>query len=97
MTNTAAPAPTTNLEVPMFHTNNTKEATVVTNNDVQMGATVVIRGAEYTIVDEPRYVRAYGGHQMVEWDIRPVPAGLKTGLLSGKFQVWPNEEAAVVG
>lgn len=74
---------------------NTSRPAPTTNSDVQMGDTVVMRGVEYVVSDEPRYVRERG-HQMIEWNLTPVPAGLKTGLISGAFRVWPTETTNVV-
>lgn len=63
-----------------------------TNKNVVMGDVVIVRGAEYTVVDEPTYVRR-GDAQMIRWVIRPVPAGLKTGTHCGIWDVWPNDRA----
>lgn len=65
------------------------------NTDVQMGDVVIVRGSEYTIMDEPSYVKA-NGYTMIEWELEPVPAGLKTGLLKGAFCVWSTETTNVV-
>lgn len=64
--------------------------------DVQMGATVVLGGAEYTIEDEPRYAYSRGFQQVV-WVLKAVPAGLKTGILRGDYAVGATEVINVLG
>jgi hypothetical protein len=66
----------------------------VRNSDVQMGDRVIIRGSEYTVVDEPTYSSA-SGHQMIQWGVSPVEAGPNTGIFCGVFSVWPNQDATV--
>lgn len=65
---------------------------IMMTQDVPMGHTVRVNGAQYKVTDEPKYVRAYGDHQMIEWVITPVPDGTRTGRLTGRYRVWPDRQ-----
>lgn len=56
------------------------------STDVLMGDVVTVRGARYTVTDEPRYVRR-NGQLYVRWALEAVPAGLRTGVITGDYDV----------
>lgn len=72
----------------MTRTENTAPATttVVPARDLQEGDTITTRGARYIITGEPTYVRR-NGQQYVRVTLVAVPAGLKTGTITGAYDL----------